>query len=92
MPRKTPPTSLTPPTSPTSATLLHGGDKGISAPQKVTHEMHVDRKFNWTGKQVEDVFEVIQELGRGSFGIVYKARVCTCLLMLVLFYLCVCKV
>lgn len=71
-----------PPVSPSSK--LKGGDKAISAPQSVTHQMHVDTDFNWTGKQTGDpsnVFDIVQELGRGTFGIVYKARVCILVLI-----------
>jgi hypothetical protein len=65
------------------------GDKAISSPQNFVHEVHVDTEFNWSGSILQDpnnVFELLQELGEGAFGCVYKARVCSFFFFLLHFF------
>ena len=46
----------------------------VSRPFNVRHVSHVDEAFRWSGKSVEDTFELGEEIGRGSFAEVYRAK------------------
>lgn len=49
----------------------------ISEPYNVQHHLSVDEGFSWTspgGEQLEDSFELLDLLGYGTFGRVYRAR------------------
>eukprot|EP01114_Cavostelium_apophysatum_P004434 TRINITY_DN1466_c0_g1_i1.p1 TRINITY_DN1466_c0_g1~~TRINITY_DN1466_c0_g1_i1.p1 ORF type:complete len:587 (-),score=166.11 TRINITY_DN1466_c0_g1_i1:832-2592(-) len=46
----------------------------ISAPSNFNHKLHVDKTLNWIGKDVDKEFEMMDLLGEGTFGRVFKAR------------------
>jgi small GTP-binding protein len=46
----------------------------VSAPYNLSHNIHVDVDFNWTGQDPLKIFELIEKLGQGAYGVVYKAR------------------
>ncbi|KAL6066966.1 non-specific serine/threonine protein kinase [Balamuthia mandrillaris] len=46
----------------------------ISAPSNVRHKIHVDFNFVWTGEDLVEEFTILQKLGHGAFGKVYKAK------------------
>lgn len=48
--------------------------EAISRPFNVHHETHVDAKLEWTGQNLEEVFEQEELLGEGAFGQVWRAR------------------
>lgn len=54
--------------------LLERRSGAVSHPFNVRHVTHVDEAFRWTGKSVEDTFELGDEIGRGSFAEVFRAR------------------
>jgi serine/threonine protein kinase len=45
----------------------------VGAPSNVVHVTHVDRNFQWTGKNLQETFKLVEKLGEGSFGVVYRA-------------------
>eukprot|EP01117_Protostelium_nocturnum_P008819 TRINITY_DN3161_c0_g1_i1.p1 TRINITY_DN3161_c0_g1~~TRINITY_DN3161_c0_g1_i1.p1 ORF type:complete len:870 (-),score=446.13 TRINITY_DN3161_c0_g1_i1:272-2881(-) len=46
----------------------------VSNPMEVVRKLHVDSDFNWTGEGVIDSFDLLDIVGEGSFGSVWKAR------------------
>jgi len=47
--------------------------KEISGPLSVSHDVHVDTNFEWSGPDAVKQFEFGEKLGEGSFGAVYRA-------------------
>ena len=45
----------------------------ISRPYNVEHNTHLDLNFEWQGDDVENQFVLLDKLGEGSYGAVYKA-------------------
>ena len=45
----------------------------ISAPRSVTHGVHVDKDFEWSGPDAATQFVFGEKLGEGSFGAVFRA-------------------
>eukprot|EP00727_Mastigamoeba_balamuthi_P000543 m51a1_g10486 putative C-tail anchored protein, protein kinase domain (491) ;mRNA; r:50726-53101 len=48
-------------------------DLVISAPQRMSHEVHVDQLYNWSAPDASKLFNIEEQLGEGSFGAVYRA-------------------
>eukprot|EP00475_Leptophrys_vorax_P044898 TRINITY_DN9159_c0_g1_i2.p1 TRINITY_DN9159_c0_g1~~TRINITY_DN9159_c0_g1_i2.p1 ORF type:complete len:540 (+),score=74.19 TRINITY_DN9159_c0_g1_i2:329-1948(+) len=48
-------------------------NSSVGAPSNVVHVTHVDRNFQWTGKNLQETFKLVEKLGEGSFGVVYRA-------------------
>lgn len=46
----------------------------IGSPENVKHNVHVDLDFHWTGEDPSAAFSILQKLGEGAFGAVYKAK------------------
>ena len=39
----------------------------VSAPYNLSHNIHVDTDFNWTGQDPLKIFELIEKLGQGYY-------------------------
>eukprot|EP01104_Vermistella_antarctica_P017391 TRINITY_DN615_c0_g3_i1.p1 TRINITY_DN615_c0_g3~~TRINITY_DN615_c0_g3_i1.p1 ORF type:complete len:1066 (+),score=245.92 TRINITY_DN615_c0_g3_i1:384-3581(+) len=47
----------------------------ISGPTQMVHRIHVDHEFQWSGiEKAEEAFEVLNRLGDGAFGSVFRAQ------------------
>ena len=47
--------------------------RDISGPISVSHGLHVDTNFEWSGPEAAGQFVFGEKLGEGSFGAVYRA-------------------
>mmetsp|Transcript_12776 Transcript_12776/g.51006 ORF Transcript_12776/g.51006 Transcript_12776/m.51006 type:complete len:516 (-) Transcript_12776:40-1587(-) len=45
----------------------------ITGPVNVVHKLHVDKDLNWTGKESANSLELLDKLGEGAYGAVYRA-------------------
>lgn len=45
----------------------------ITGPVNVVHKLHVDKDLNWTGKESANSLELLNKLGEGAYGAVYRA-------------------
>eukprot|EP01132_Coremiostelium_polycephalum_P000679 gene679-840_t len=45
----------------------------VGTPFNVQHKVHVDFDYKWSGQDLDRVFDIQEELGRGSYGTVSKA-------------------
>lgn len=46
---------------------------GVGLPFNVQKKLHIDQSMNW-GADPKEAFELIEKLGEGAFGVVYKAK------------------
>jgi hypothetical protein len=49
------------------------GAISVSRPYNVQHMSHVDVNYEWSGQNLQDMFELREKLGEGAFGEVYRA-------------------
>jgi serine/threonine protein kinase len=47
-------------------------DDAIGRPFNVVHKYHVNFEFEWQGDNPNKIFQIVEKLGQGSFGAVYK--------------------
>lgn len=51
-----------------------GGRKlEITGPVNVVHKLHVDKELNWTGSESAKSVEILEKLGEGAYGAVFRA-------------------
>ena len=50
----------------------HREPPAISAPSDFQHSVHVNSQFEWKGSDPLEQFQIVEQLGEGSFGKVFK--------------------